>query len=176
MKPLALGLAVIVFLAGCGSGVNTTSGGGTPSLVKVFRKQDGSSMYFAGPMHYTGKDGDLAMDFTINPSKEEPTVVVCNFTYTSTQNNSFKPDRLVLKSKGIESAPATSFELFFAEKKKKVYTYRYSCALEVPDWTVWMNADNHEIDLNGMLFEGGKKHKRHLAEVRDYILFPLSQN
>ncbi len=115
------------------------------------------------------------LDFTINASGSAPNTVVCNFTFTSDRNDNFKPSSFILKSADVQSAAASEFELFFAEKNKKVYTYRYSCSLVLSDWLTWMRADGHEIKLNEMLFAGGKKHKRHLQEVRDYVVFPLSQ-
>ena len=176
MMRLILVAACAIVLIGCGQTRTTASGGGAPSFVKAFRKADGSTMYFAGPMHYAGKNGAVLVDFTINQTAENSDYVVCNFTFTSTQNSTFKPTALVLKSGSVESFPATEFELFFAEKKKNTYTYRYSCLVQKAAWVIWMGTDNHALVINGMQFEGGKKHKRHVGEVRDYILFPLSQN
>lgn len=176
MMRLILVAAFALALTACSQTRTTASGGGAPSFVKVYRKTDGSTMYFAGPMHYAGKNGNLMVDFTVNQSGENNDYVVCNFTFTSSQNSSFKPTGLQMKDGSVESDPVTEFELFFAEKKKKTYMYRYSCVVQKSVWIAWMGADNHALVINGMEFDGGKKHKRRVGEVRDYILFPLSQN
>lgn len=152
------------------------SGGGAVSLVKTFKRTDGSTMYFAGPMHYrSDSKGQLAIDFTLNKFPNQPGSVICNFTYRSKSDADFKPQTFLLAGDGISAEASQTFELFFAEKSGKVYTYRYSTTYPEAAWLKWLNTDRHSIIVNATEFEGGKKHRKHLREVRDRIVFPLSQ-
>lgn len=168
-------ILLVLTLAACNRAGYAVSGSGSPSVVKVFRKADGETMFFAGPMNYKSGKASLAVDFTLNQIDGKVDSVVCNFTYSSPNDDDFKPKRLELDNGQKPAVASTDFELFYAEKRKKRYTYRYSCRLSASEWIQWMNADGHSIVLNELSFTGGAKHKRHVTEVRNIILFPLSR-
>lgn len=168
-------LTLVLGLGACSRAGSAASGSGSPSVVKVFRKADGATMFFAGPMNYRSGKAALAVDFTVNQANGAVDSVVCNFTYSSPSDNDFKPQRFELNDGQNRTEASTGFELFYAEKRKNRYTYRYSCRLPANEWIQWMNADGHSIVINELSFIGGAKHKRHVSEVRNNIVFPLSR-
>lgn len=172
---LIASLFAALLFTGC-SPRTAAGGGGAVSLVKVFMRSDGSTMYFAGPMYYRSDNkGQLAIDFTLNKFPDQEGSVICNFTYRSKTDASFKPKTFLLAGDGISAQASENFELFFAEKSGEVYTYRYSTNYPERAWLKWLATDRHSIVVNATEFEGGKKHRKHLREVRDRIVFPLSQ-
>lgn len=170
-----ISLMLLMSLAGC-SPRTSAGGSGSVSLVKIFMRSDGSTMYFAGPMYYASADkGTLAIDFTLNKFPDQEGEVICNFTYRSKSDATFKPKTFLLAGDGISSEASENFDLFFAEKAGKVFTYRYSTTYAETKWLEWLATDRHSIIINAKEFQGAKKHRKHLREVRDRIVFPLSQ-
>lgn len=171
MRILSLVL-VTLFLASCG-GVKRTGGPGSPSLVKVFSKPNGSTMYFAGPVYYEqdGGKAQLEMDYTYSTGGEEP-VVVCNFTLEHPTLASFQPESIKwIPAEGTE-VQVKDFEEFFREKTK-VYRYRYSTFILLDDWITFMENEDSYFLLNEMRFEHGKKHKKHRQMILDQVVFPV---
>lgn len=166
---------LLLFSVGCGHRAST-AGSGSVSLVKVFTRSDGSTMYFAGPMYYkSNSKGHLAIDFTLNKFPDKVGSVICNFTYRSKTDADFKPQTFLLAGDGISATASEDFEMFFAEKSSKGFVYRYSTSYPEQAWLKWLATDQHSIVINETAFEGGKKHRKHLTEVRDRIVFPLSR-
>lgn len=161
--------------AGCSPKAGGGTGSGSPSLVKVFLRSDGSTMYFAGPLNYRQKDGDgqLEVDFTLNKFPDSLAQVVFNYTYFSKSNATFKPSSMKLEAAGQSLSTGEGFEKFFSEKTKKGYKYRYSTVFDETGWVKWVKTDKHQIRIDDLIFSGGKKHKKHIEEVRDKVIFPL---
>jgi len=154
----------------------TSGGGGQVSLVKIFAKPDGSTLYFAGSMAYksiTTKD-EIAIDFSLNkPENGSEGEVTCNFTYISPTASEFKPNRVELATRDAALIEVTAFEKLYNEIRKKRFRFRYSFAVPESIWVKWIESDQHRFVLNDQTFIGGKKHTKHLQEVRARVIFPL---
>jgi hypothetical protein len=172
-------ILILFFLlpsVGCMPKAASSSGSGQVSLVKIFSKSDGSTLYFAGPMAYksTANKDEIAIDFSLNkPGDGSEGEVTCNFTYLSSVASEFKPSRVELASSDATLIEITSFEKFYNEIRRKRYRYRYSFVVSESIWVKWMESDKHVLRLNDQPFLGGKKHTKQLQQVRDQVLFPL---
>lgn len=170
-------LLISVLLASC-VGLKRGSGPGTPNLVKTFNREDGSTMYFAGPVYFDQADGKgmLTIDYTYIHPKEESgweELVTTNFTFEHPDLDAFKPTTMIWQSSEGEKVESIGFDEFFKEKKKKVYRYRYSTSLKKEDWIRFMESESSVILLEGMQFEPGKKYKNHRRQILDEVVFAI---
>lgn len=161
---------------GCMPRSTSSGGSGQVSLVKVYNKAEGGTLYFAGPMAYksTNSKDEISVDFSLTkPIDASEGIVICNFTYITRSNPDFEPVQVELAAANAAGAVVANFEKFYSELRRKRYRYRYSFQVSESIWVRWMERDNHQIVLNGQPFIGGKKHKKHIEEVRAGVLFPL---
>lgn len=165
-------LLSMVILASCG--VRSTAGGpGSPSLVKVFSRPDGSTMYFAGPLHYRQVEGkvELEIDYTVVDNTD---TVVCNFTLIATEQLDMPPNKITFEGDGGAIASSEKFEEFFREKQKK-YRYRYSTTILRSEWLVFMKQGAQGIEINSLVFKGGKRHAKNHQMIKDQIIFSIDR-
>jgi hypothetical protein len=161
---------------GCAPRMASSGGGGQVSLVKIFTKTDGGTLYFAGPMAYrsTETSDEISIDFSLNKPKDgEQGEVTCNFTLITATSSEFKPSLLQLGIADAMLIEVTEFEKFFSEIRKKRYHFRYSVVVAESIWVKWIESDKHRLVLNGQTFVGGKRHTKDLKEVRERVVFPL---
>ena len=176
MRYLAL-LLVSLLLASC-VGLKRGSGAGSPSLVKTFMREDGNTMYFAGPVYFDQVNGKgmLTIDYTYIHAKDESgweELVTTNFTFEHPEQDSFNPTKMIWQSAEGEKVESIGFDEFFKEKKQKVYRYRYSTSLKKADWVRFMESESSMIVLEGMQFEPGKKYKNHRQQILDEVVFAI---
>ncbi len=169
-------MLILLPLAGCSPKAGGGSGGGSPSVVKVFSRSDGSMLYFAGPLEYKNQEGgdQILLDFTLNKLPNEAGEVVCNFTLISADKATFKPTSLKLVNDQLE-ASAGGFDLLFAERKGKHYRYRYGASFQTDQWLSWAESENGAVLLNDTSFKPQRKTRKHMREVNDRIIFQLRQ-
>lgn len=174
---MRLSVLLLLFLPLAGCAPKMAGGSGSPSLVKIFSRADGSTLYFAGPLYYEQVDGKsrLELDFTLIKMDKEKGTVTCNFTLASRELNAFVPETLALQSDSNKIHLVSEFKKLFQEKKRKDYRYRYSFELPEDLWVAWMQATPHFILLNDMQLKGGKKHKKHRQMIDDQVLFSIQQ-
>ncbi|MFM1931356.1 MAG: hypothetical protein RL226_659 [Bacteroidota bacterium] len=161
---------VFIALAGCGV-KSSSSGSGKVSLVKVFSRPDGSTMYFMGPLFFASKSdhADMEIDYTYIPLADDS--VTANFTILSRSASDFAFNGMEFS--GDEPiASTTSAKLFFKEKRGKSFAFRYSVRIEAKAWRTFMKSASPTIRVNSMVFTPGKKHRKHMQAVRDQVLFP----
>lgn len=161
---------------GCAPRAASSGGSGQVSLVKIFSKSDGGTLYFAGPMAYRSEEtsDEISIDFSLNkPKGGEEGEVTCNFTFISATSSEFKPSTLQLRSSDALLIEVTDFEKFFSEMRKKRFRYRYSTVVAESVWVKWIESDKHRLVLNGQTFIGGKRHTKDVKEVRERVVFPL---
>ncbi len=161
---------------GCAPRAASSGGSGQVSLVKIFSKPDGGTLYFAGPMAYRSEEtsDEISIDFSLNkPKDSEEGEVTCNFTLISSVTSYFKPTELQLVTSEAMLLEVTDFEWFFSEIRHKRYRYRYSAVVAESVWVKWIESDKHRLVLNGQTFIGGKRHTKDVKEVRERVVFPL---
>jgi hypothetical protein len=160
----------------CG-GVRRTGSPGDAGLITVFQKEDGQVMYFAGPMRLQeeGEKGSIEFDFTVHSNNHQGDSVVMNFTYAHPDLNDFKPGAFSVSAENKQLLKYTGeYELFFKERSKN-YLYRYSFTLPFEDWQRWMQDDKPTVALGSRQFRSSRKFRKDQSQIRDLILFPLSQ-
>lgn len=174
---MKLSLLLLLFLPLAGCAPKMGGGSGSPSLVKIFSRADGSTLYFAGPLYYEEADGKnkMELDFTLIKMGKEKGMVTCNYTLVSRELNAFAPKTFALHSDSGKLYEAVEFKKLFQEKKRKDFRYRYSFELPEEEWVLWMKANPHFILLNDSRLEGGKKHKKHRQMIADQVLFSIQQ-
>ncbi len=166
-------LFLVLFLSSC-TGIKTSSGPGSPGLVKIFSKGQDSLLCHAGPVKFKadGHADKLSMDYTYLKVKNTSNPVTCNFSII-TRNESFRPQHITLEIDGVQHT-FSSLQKFFAEGYgKKDYIHRYSWQISDTLLYDWMIAESSAIFINDRKFISGKKFRKDASEIYRKILFDL---
>lgn len=165
-------LIFVLLLSACG--VNApNAGGGTVGPVKTFVKEDGTFLYFMGPVYFKSNTGkhQIAIDYSYNHQGTDE--VVCNFTLKSPSLSTFNFDNLTLSS-AQNSSSCNSAELFYKEVQGKSFVYRYSTKFKADQWLAFMKDENQALLLNGMQFLPGKKYKKIMSAINNQVIFAIN--
>lgn len=166
-------LFCVWLLTSC-TGVKTSSGPGSPGLVKIFSKGQDSLLCHAGPVKFKadGHSDDLSMDYTYLKVRNTSNPVTCNFSII-TRDESFRPQHVVIEVNGLQHT-FSSLQKFFAEGYgKKDYIHRYSFQISDSLFYDWMKAENSAVFINDKKFISGKKFRKDASEIYRKILFDL---
>jgi hypothetical protein len=165
-------LILLVLLASCGVHAPNSGGGGTFGPVKTFVKEDGTFLYFMGPLNFKSVTNKHNLDIDYSYNHKGSDIVVCNFTLKSPSLDTFDFEKFTLKSNAGELS-TLSAELFFKEIKGKSFNYRYSVNVNAADWLAFMKAENQTVLINEIAFEPGKKYKKIMSAINNQVIFAI---
>ena len=84
------------------------------------------------------------------------------------------PTKITFEGDGGAIASSEQFEEFFREKQKN-YRYRYSTTILRSEWLVFMKQGAQGIEMNNLVFKGGKRHTKNHQLIKDQIIFSIDR-